>query len=460
MGNFSHSIKKIWPLVILIPLLSVVVIIFNRNFVYYIVFGIVGITISLFILTKPYIGIALILASLIIIDTLPEVPFVSSASVLLGGITLIGYLLHPKEGIIHKKRTVNLGLFLLLILIFWIVITNPKAAVLGQNRLWIITLIQLWILAWLGGNLVDKPYKNWWVFVLVIIAADISAIASLTNGVIGSTIYDSIRSGGLSEGINTAARYYVLAILFTYYVFSSRKKPTKWTILFCIGSLIVLFLGLASTLSRTGFALLPVLAGLIIFQPNSENKTKLLYFLWGIGILFILVPDNALIIAGSNILPSILQGTDTLGTRYRIWEAGLKIFLDYPITGVGIGQFFLYVHNYGISGIPNYSNLSTHNLYIQLLSETGIVGTLIFLSAIFVAIKTALRKVYLSKNMINSIDWIWLSVLVIILVGGFSKSDFADKFIWIALGILFRQSGNISLPQKPQPDFAKAQIRK
>jgi O-antigen ligase len=302
--------------------------------------------------------------------------------------------------------------------------------------------MQLWILAWLGGKLIDKPYKNWWIFILFIIAADISAIVSFKNGFVGATISDSVRSEGLTEGINTAARYYVLALLFTYFVFSTRRNHKKWVGFFSAGSSIILILGLTYTLSRTGFALVPVLAGLIIIQPNFRNKEKWLFLLLGIGTMLVFVPDNAFNIAGSKILPSILQGTDTIGTRYRIWEAGLKMFLDHPIAGVGIGQFSNYVHNYSISGIPNYLNLSTHNLYIQILSETGIVGFLIFLTIIIYTIKLALKKAFSTRNSNGPIDWIWLSVIVVILIGGLTKSDFADKFIWIALGITFQPSRN------------------
>ena len=156
--------------------------------------------------------------------------------------------------------------------------------------------------------MIDKPVKSWWIFMIFILASDISAIASIKTGFVGTTISESLRSGGLTEGVNSAARYFILGILFTYYIFTSRTNHGKWVALFSIGSSIILILGLVFTVSRTGLVLLPVLAGLILFQPNSNNRYKWVFLFLGIGILLVFVPDSVINIAGSKILPSIIEG--------------------------------------------------------------------------------------------------------------------------------------------------------
>lgn len=414
----------------------------------YIFVGIIGLVISIVILYKPYIGIALILASLVIVDALPSLPFISSATVLLGGITLVAYFIVPKRrSYFQKTRSINKGFLILIALVFWIVVSNPSAAFLGDSRSWAFTYIQLLILAWLGGKLLTGPKKNWWVFLLFIFASDVSAVVSINNGFIGTNIVESIRVGGLTTEINTVARYYVLGLLFLYYIFSTREKGQKWVVMFSIGSSILLILGVAFTVSRTGIILLLVLAGLILFKPNTPKAQKWPFLFWGLSIVLFMIPENVFTIAGSKILPSILEGSDTVGLRYSLWEAGIKMFLDHPLSGVGIGQFSNNVQDYATGGLLNFKSLNPHSLYIQVISEIGIIGAFIFLSAILYAIVFALKNEIFLQRRSTSIVWIWFSVVVIILIGGITKTALADKFLWIALGVIYYSNSNYSCLQ-------------
>lgn len=82
-------------------------------------------------------------------------------------------------------------------------------------------------------------------------------------------------------------------------------------------------------------------------------------------------------------------------TRLHLWGAGLKMFAEHPLLGVGIGNYRdAYVAMYG--GERDYV-LVPHSIYIQALSETGILGTisvtLIFLFCLRLNAKTAKRMV-------------------------------------------------------------------
>jgi len=61
--------------------------------------------------------------------------------------------------------------------------------------------------------------------------------------------------------------------------------------------------------------------------------------------------------------------------RIRIWKAGLVMFLEHPIVGVGPGQF---PTAYGMSLTRHEAWMNPHNLLLQIACELGIVGLFAF----------------------------------------------------------------------------------
>lgn len=61
--------------------------------------------------------------------------------------------------------------------------------------------------------------------------------------------------------------------------------------------------------------------------------------------------------------------------RLLIWESSLKMFKDHPVTGVGLGQWEDNYHKKYISPKAKEPKLGhSHNNYLQMLAENGIVG--------------------------------------------------------------------------------------
>jgi O-antigen ligase len=73
--------------------------------------------------------------------------------------------------------------------------------------------------------------------------------------------------------------------------------------------------------------------------------------------------------------------------RYVLNVATWHVFLDHPLLGVGPGQFSKhYSAEYGnkIGLIEQRKTYRGHNLYLETLAETGLIGLLSFLSIMFV----------------------------------------------------------------------------
>jgi O-antigen ligase len=61
-------------------------------------------------------------------------------------------------------------------------------------------------------------------------------------------------------------------------------------------------------------------------------------------------------------------------TRVEYWRASWKMFLDHPMTGVGLGAFPAIYPQYGRSTAAYERVEQTHNDYLQLLTDAGLLG--------------------------------------------------------------------------------------
>jgi O-antigen ligase len=66
----------------------------------------------------------------------------------------------------------------------------------------------------------------------------------------------------------------------------------------------------------------------------------------------------------------------TQASRLALWGAAGIMFLSHPVLGVGYGNYRALYHDYIPGTRPN--ELDAHNLYLQFLSETGLIGFLVF----------------------------------------------------------------------------------
>lgn len=75
--------------------------------------------------------------------------------------------------------------------------------------------------------------------------------------------------------------------------------------------------------------------------------------------------------------------SDISNSRFEIWGTGFKMFLDKPVFGIGIRNVSgfakdNYPESIFVTSPKNYTTV--HNVYLQLLTSTGIVGTLVMLA--------------------------------------------------------------------------------
>jgi putative inorganic carbon (HCO3(-)) transporter len=192
----------------------------------------------------------------------------------------------------------------------------------------------------------------------------------------GLGYYDNANEFG--KVMNTAVPFLIAAFIIT-------KKLLVRVIL--TASIVPLILVLVGANSRTCFVVFAMTTMLILaLKKSGGGGGKKVVKVGALVIILIVVMP---------FLPSsVQQRAGTIGNystdksfqgRVRSWEQGSMMAKSHPILGVGMGQW------------RRHHGLSSHNSYIQVMAEVGYIGFFIYLSIIWLSIKT-LVSVYLKED--------------------------------------------------------------
>jgi O-antigen ligase len=135
--------------------------------------------------------------------------------------------------------------------------------------------------------------------------------------------------------------------------------------------------------------------------------------------------------------------------RVALSLAGWEVFLRNPIIGVGLGQSGFYL----LDHLPSWTRESSvltaslfspfsmqfpnpKNLWIRLLSETGLLGTTFFIVFMVVMLACAIYMAGKRDRLMKHIGLAGVISWLAIVVEGFSLDSFALPTMWIALGLV------------------------
>ncbi len=183
------------------------------------------------------------------------------------------------------------------------------------------------------------------------------------------------------ENPNVLAEYLIMILPCAVAGFLiSEKVYTKLCYLFAAG-----ILGACLIFTWSRGAWLGLLIAMMIFLLMYSKKVLVigLFGILAIPFLPFVLPQSIL-----NRFLSIGNLGDT-STSYRvhIWEGTLNMLGDHFLGGIGVGTgvFGEVYPRYALSGIESAPH--AHNLYLQILVETGIVGFLLFFIFLFTFVK-------------------------------------------------------------------------
>ncbi len=189
------------------------------------------------------------------------------------------------------------------------------------------------------------------------------------------------RRGGLWGDPNEFAS--ILLVLMPLSLLQFLRSKSFFMKIFTFGLFACLLFGFFRTYSRGGFLGFAILLILSIFKfdllKRGTNKTRIIIYLVIVVIVAVVIFSmvSQTFIARIETLKSLdssmhSQKGEAIYARYQAYKSALGLFLDHPILGVGIRNFYLY-NPVGV----------VHNTYLEVLTCTGLIGFIPFMTIVY-----------------------------------------------------------------------------
>jgi putative inorganic carbon (HCO3(-)) transporter len=286
-------------------------------------------------------------------------------------------------------------------------------------------------------------------------AVFIGAVATVVLGVLGIVLglegagenyiggVNIMRFTGAHENPNKAAAHMCSALPLG--LFAARNCTSRLARIGATVGSVVLVVAIFATFSRS--AIIPltiILIAVAVFELRSRRSLFSIVGLVTIGVL--LAPryywDRVM------TLPGALK-TATLDwsvyTRMLALQTGWEMFLNHPVTGVGLGNFM------GSSAYRLFVRIVVHNTYLEILVGTGVAGLAAFIAILAGGLRHAVagarRRWNAHPAWMRSLSfYVMLSALSIGLSAGFATVSFR-YVLWVpvAAGLVI---GNLLRTEK------------
>ncbi len=348
-------------------------------------------------------------------------------------ILVVGVLvvLNPQAFSVLKLPIVKWIVLYLVIMLVWLLMPSSKSDLqdIKDMLLPIIFLSLILVLTSFDDDEMSVSRR-------AILFATLLAIFNNINEFFNPLAYYSLESGynilGRSAGFYINSNISGEAILIGI-VLSYRYVHNKFKVLF----LIVAFLGILVSFSRTGIAswfLIVFLLGLVKTIDKRNILIILLTFIIGITVLlpiFISFIESNLTGVAGNLITRLdffaakqhfLDASEI--SRLAVANAAYDLFSNNPFVGSGISTIKHWAHH-----------VSTHNMYLKLMAEYGIIGMFLYPLILFSAVVELSGK---ERNMI----YVLIAYLLLI---GFTTHNALDGYHFM---ITFAVLANLSHKSK------------
>ena len=194
-----------------------------------------------------------------------------------------------------------------------------------------------------------------------------------------------------NAAINAIYILAALGVCFSNVIVSNRRKVTSWILPFFL-------LGILFMTGKRGHLIFCLIALVLVYFINSSediiNKySKFVLITFGLVIVFIIAVQY--IPALANVFTKFENQTE-MGRidsgRFDIWNYAFGSFLKSPLWGHGWDSFkYLFEPVYGYQ-------INVHNVYIQLLTDVGLLGAIPFYCFFIMSFKHVKKAFKFYKN--------------------------------------------------------------
>lgn len=376
------------------------------------------------VLVRPVIG-AYLVAFLLPIEHVAVIWGMVTWTKILGFTMLLGLLLSfalrspPRLGLRDSISIVTYVVYVLLSAA-WSRLDSSEVVASYLNYLSVLTLTLLvmtvlrerrhfeyFFLALLAGSLASLA------FALLPSAYLPAGVSRFAGGVGDPNVYAHVLIGAVCWPINSL-------------VFQ-RKKRVGWTFL----SVVPLVVAVVFTYSRGALVTLVLLTAYVSlalwFQRRVRRFLVLLVTL--VGVALALYAQGTVAAVVSRFYEGV-SGPNPGSGRFRIWTAALDVIANHWLWGVGLDSFPREVYQY----VGDYR--AAHNSYLEVMSEYGAVGFLLFLTAFVIYPTKRFLSTIRAQPDLAVVAWTSYSVLATALLAGLSLSFDKHKLLWLGTALV------------------------
>ena len=240
-----------------------------------------------------------------------------------------------------------------------------------------------------------------------------------TDAIVGAWQGIFPHKNGLGECMFTAfLTFYFLSLL--------NKKRQLFLYFCCFMSVVITYFSESATALMSVLFIFAIAQGLKRLSLKSKKSVLLI-------LLFLIFSALALflLLINFNTFLSVNDKDITLSGRTILWDTLWEFIRQKPWLGYGYGSFFSGESRtaYLLWQIHTWSPVHSHNGYIQLWLNLGLVGLIVFISGYISCLFNSLFKYLVSKDPKHF--WIFLFLIYSVFLNFTEVSFFTSSNIWI-----------------------------
>lgn len=235
----------------------------------------------------------------------------------------------------------------------------------------------------------------------------------------------------LLQSIDVGSNAYAMSLIPFLFIplgvlISEKKVTTK---IYAGIIFLLLLLNLFLTFSRGGMVAFFV-AGFLMIITNKQNP-KMKWFFVALVVVFSLslAPYLQDIYISYSVMKGAYsgEGSDLMSSRGELFFSSIKVFLENPVFGVG----------QGVISDPAYVGKQSHNTYVELLAENGVIPFLLF----SIILTSLFRKIlYMQKQVRSNKQYYFCTSFIFgmigLLIAAIPTSAITMTLLWVHMAIL------------------------
>lgn len=252
-------------------------------------------------------------------------------------------------------------------------------------------------------------------------------------------------TGPIGEQNRYAQVMLMLAPIGLFLGASERRYSLK---LLAWGISVLIMIGMSLAFSRGAAVGVGVLI-IIMAWMRYINKSHLVLIAAAIALMLVAMPEYANRIARLQGMWGIIspesakaEATPDNALKNRTVEvlAAARMFMDHPVTGVGPGMFNKHYTQYSgmVGSVQASKSRESHNLFLGLAAETGLLGLLTFASVIFVTLRDLLRtrkRLIVSDPRTAFLATAFFLAIISYLVTGMALHFAFVRYFWLMMAL-------------------------